>query len=92
MQVPVFRAKDVDSNDIVEGFYYEYPVTTNFAPTVNEGGEFPVIQTNIAHCILTYKPGMMGLVNEPTGCTIDVTTLEFVRFVEVPCKTNQIIL
>ena len=85
MQVPVFRAKDVDSNEIVEGFYFEYPVTTN--PMAES-----TIQTNIARCLLTYKPGMMGLINEPTGCTIDLATLEFVRFIDVPCQTPQIIL
>lgn len=92
MQVPVFRAKDVDSNEMVEGFYFEYPVTNGSAPGVTDKPELPVLQSNLAHCLLTYKPGMMGLINEPTGCTIDMTTLEFVKFIEVPCQAPQIII
>lgn len=90
MQVPVFRAKDVDSKDIVEGFYFEYPVTN--AGALGGQGSIITEAANMAHCILTYKPGMMGLINEPTGCTIDLSTLEFVKFIDIPCKTNQIIL
>ena len=95
MQVPVFRAKDRDSNEMVEGFYCEYPVTNvnvNSDGVVNADANSPIIQSNVAHCLLTYKPGMMGLINEPVGCTIDLATLEFVKFVEVPCKTNSIII
>ena len=88
MQVPVFRAKDKDSGDIVEGFYFEYPVTNGQGPIGSSDPNLPVLRLNTAHCLITYKPGMMGLVNEPVGCTVDMTTLQFVRFVEVPCNLN----
>lgn len=84
MQVPVFRAKDKDSDKIVEGFYFNYPVVKN--PSEND------ILTNVAHCIITYQDGMMGMINEPIACSIDMGTLEFVKFVDVPCNTSQIII
>ena len=84
MQVPMFRAKDRDSDKIVEGFYFNYPITKN----PNESD----ILNNVAHCIITYQDGMMGIINEPIACTIDMTTLEFVKFVDVPCKTDAIII
>ena len=65
----------------MEGFYFNYPVVNN-KETQSE------IISNVAHCLLTYKPGMMGLVNDPVGCTIDMTTLEFVKYVEVPCNAS----
>ena len=82
MQIPIFRAKDKDSDQMVEGFYVEYPLT-------NTQGS---IVTSMAQCIFTYKPGMMGVVNDPYVCTIDVGTLEFVRYVDMPCSAGKIIL
>lgn len=84
MQVPYFRAKDKDSDKIVEGFYFNYPVVKN--PSESD------ILTNVAHCIITYQDGMMSMINEPIACSIDMGTLEFVKFVDVPCKTSQIII
>ena len=84
MQVPIFRAKDRDSNEYVEGFYVEYPITN----TPQESA----IDTNIAHCIFVHKPGMMGMINEPYVCSIEFATLEFVRYVDVPCSVGKIIL
>ena len=86
MQIPIFRAKDRDSEQMVEGFYVEYPVAN-----VPNNGDI-VTNTNIAHCIFTHKPGMMGIINEPYVCTIDLATLEFVKFIDIPCKTGQIVL
>ena len=84
MQVPYFRAKDKDSDQIVEGFYCNYPMIKN--PQNDQ------ILTNVVHSIFTYKDGMMGLINEPVACSIDPTTLEFIKFVDVPCKTEKIIV
>ena len=101
MKVPIFRAKDADSNDIVEGFYFNYPEVNNIMQT-EEGENTEVVSSSIKHCILTYKPmkmegagGMMAMfaggapmqspLNEPVGCNIDMKTLEFVRFEEVSC-------
>ena len=84
MQIPIFRAKDKDSDQMVEGFYVEYPVTNTQGSSA--------ITTNTAQCIFTYKPGMMGLINEPYVCTIELGTLEFVKYVDVPCSASQIIL
>lgn len=82
MQIPIFRAKDADSNDIIEGFYCNYPMIRNPSE-----GQF---LTNVVHSIFTYKEGMMGMINEPIACSIDITTLEFVKFIDIPCKTPQI--
>lgn len=84
MQVPYFRAKDKDSDTIVEGFYANFPVVKN--PSESD------ILANISHGLLTYRNGIMGLINEPVFCTIDMTTLEFIKFVDVPCQTEKIIL
>lgn len=86
MKVPVFRAKDLDSNEYVEGFYCEYPVTS-ISPNISMS-EY----SNVARCLLTYRPGMMGIVNEPVGCTVDVTTMEFVKYVDIPCKGEPTII
>lgn len=104
MKVPIFKAKDADSNDIVEGFYFNYPEFNNVTPTEEESSE--VVTSNMKHCILTYKPmklegagGMMAMftgqsdmtspINEPVGCNIDMSTLEFVRFEEVSCIGDE---
>ncbi len=84
MRVPIFRAKDKDSNEIVEGFYFEYPLVNS----VTSGS----INSNLCHSLITYKPGVMGLINEPTGCTIDLSTMEFVKFIDIPCSNENIIL
>jgi hypothetical protein len=84
MQIPIFRAKDKDSDKIVEGFYCNYPLLTN----PNESD----IMNNVVHSIFTYQNGMMGMINEPIACSIDITTLEFVKFIDVPCNTERIIL
>ena len=84
MQIPIFKAKDKDSDEYVEGFYVEYPITN--APQSSS------VETNIAHCIFVHKPGMMGLINEPYVCSIDFGTLEFVKYIEVPCSAGKIIL
>lgn len=96
MQVPVFRAKDLDSDKIVEGFYFEYPAVNNFMQGMmgmeNAQSDVPVVSATMTHSLISYKPGMMGIVNEPVGCTIDLSTLEFVRFVEIPCDNAPIIM
>lgn len=86
MKVPIFRAKDIDSNDIVEGFYSCYP------RIAGNNLDNDVLMSNTCHCIITHMPSAMGVINEPVGCNIDITTLEFVKFIDVPCKSNQIIL
>lgn len=78
MKVPYFKAKDKDSDKIVEGFYFEYPV-------IDDG------DTN-SICIITHQKSAMGFINEPWACSIDPTTLEFVKYVDVPCDTPKIIL
>ena len=81
MKVPYFRAKDRDSDTIVEGFYCSYPLMkTQTDPLV----------PNEVHSIFTYKDGMMGMINEPVACSIDITTLEFVKWVEVPCIKGDV--
>lgn len=85
MQVPMFRAKDKDSDKIVEGFYFNYPVINNVT-------EESKLLTNMAHCIISYQAGMMGLINEPIACTVDMGTLEFVKFVDVPVVNDKVVI
>ncbi len=84
MRVPIFRAKDNDSDEYVEGFYVEYP-------PVNVP-EADVSVSSMARCIFVCKPGMMGIINDPYVCSIDIGTLEFVRYIDIPCKNGQIVL
>jgi hypothetical protein len=81
----MFRAKDSDSDKIVEGFYFNYPVVNN-----NNITEENAILANTAHCLITYQVGMMGLINEPIACSIDMGTLEFVKFIDVPVTNDKI--
>lgn len=87
MQVPIFRAKDADSGEYVEGFYVEYPVANS-----KKTDDFEVKCSLINHCIFVYKPSVLGIINEPYVCTIDIQTLEFVRFAEIPCKNAPVII
>jgi hypothetical protein len=92
MKVPVFRAKDKDSDEIVEGFYFNYPQSSS-EEEVNG-----IVMTKIQHCLLTYRPvdpndlptlfesASATIINEPIGCNIDIKTLEFVRYEEVSCN------
>ena len=96
MKVPIFRAKDIDSNKVVEGFYFNYPETNH--RSVIGGSEAD--QASHKHCLITYRPmqvtdssavpstfgpAVFSPLNEPVGCDIDINTLEFVRFEEVSC-------
>lgn len=79
MTIPIFKAKDKDSDKWVEGYYCEFPLTKDGIPQP---------------CILTYQPNkaMGGIVNSPICCSIDITTLEPIRFTEVVCKANNNII
>lgn len=80
MTIPFFKAKDRDSDKWVEGFYCEFPLTND--------------KTVPQSCLFTYQPDntMGGIVNKPVCCSIDMTTLEFIRFIEIPCKTPTTII
>lgn len=86
MQIPIFRAKDADSEKIVEGFYCNYPLMKN-----KDREDSGITENaNIVHSIFTYQDGALGIINEPIACSIDIGTLEFVKFIDIPCKTPQI--
>ncbi len=79
MRVPIFKAKDKDSDKIVEGFYFNFPV-------------MGTDETAVSHNIITFQPSAMGFVNEPMACSIDPTTLEYVRFYDIPVGNERIII
>lgn len=79
MKVPIFRAKDKDSDKMVEGFYFNYPIT-------DSANDIDI--NSYAHCIITYQKGLMGIINEPIACSIELESLEFVKFVDVPVRED----
>ena len=96
MRVPYFMAKDKDSDQIVEGFYVEFPEHNNF----NQ-------ECRLIHAIMTVIPdtsmsGMMSMLGGLSGgnpdmqqvgatksrntlgfCTIDIKTLQQIGEVEI---------
>lgn len=68
---PIYKAKVVDRDKYVRGFYCAFPETTYcFAiDYINN----PV---KIIHCIFTYDQGDWRLPNEPRLYQIDIDTLE----------------
>lgn len=71
MKVPVFRAKDRDSDRYYEGFYFAYPETTYCFSNDYANGKVKLI-----HCIVTHRMTDWGLPNQPVLVTIDIETLE----------------
>lgn len=81
MKVPYFRAKDKDSETIVEGFYFAYPKTTY---CVDDYERYPV---EIVHCLCFDQMTDWGLPNRPMVCTIDKNTLELTGYVDTDAET-----
>lgn len=93
MRVPYFRAKDLDSDVYVEGFYVEYPKVAN------------VNNCEMVHAILVYIPDpefvpiisvtsfedevytpKRDIPNTLSFCTIDINTLQLIGEVEIGNK------
>lgn len=81
MKVPYFRAKDKDSDRIVEGFYFEYPETTYCFST-----DYATEKCKLIPCIVTYRMSDWGLPNVPQLATIDINTLEQIGEIEIGQK------
>lgn len=75
--IPVFKAKDEDSDLWVTGFYFAYPETTYCFTEDYE--RHPV---KIVHCITFHMMTDWCLPNRPTVCNIDIDTLELVGWVD----------
>ena len=68
---PIYKAKMINKDKYVRGFYFAYPETTYcFA---EDYMRHPV---KIIHCIITHKMSDWGLPNEPRLYQIDIDTLE----------------
>lgn len=70
MKVPYFRAKKLNSNWYLEGFYFAYPETTHcfitdYTPPVK-----------LIHCIATWDMTDWELPNQSRIVQIDPSTLE----------------
>lgn len=80
MKVPIFKAKDKDSNSWVEGTYFAYPTTTFcFAEDYQDG--VPVVPM-----ILFWAMTDWGLPNKPMFCTIDPDTLEQTGWIDTDTR------
>lgn len=80
--IPIFKAKDEDSDQWVTGFYFAYPETTYCFTEDYE--RHPV---KIVHCITFHRMTDWSLPNRPTVCNIDIDTLELVGWVDSKRKT-----
>lgn len=79
MKIPYVKAKDSDSNTVVEGFYFEYPETT-YCFTEDYIREPKV---RLIPCVMSYRMTDWGLPNEPTICRpIDKSTLEIIGYID----------
>lgn len=75
MKIPYCRAKDKDSDRVIEGFYFSFPETTY---CFTEDYERNPVKT--IHCICTYSMTDWCLPNHPQLCTIDKSTLEVIGY------------
>lgn len=82
MRVPYFRAKDKDSNIVVEGFFFAYPKTTYCFEDA-----YKRHPAELAYCICFNRMTDWGLPNRPVCCTIDINTLELIGYVETGVET-----
>ena len=80
--IPIFKAKDENSDQWVTGFYFAYPETTYCFTEDYE--RHPV---KIIHCITFHRMTDWCLPNIPTVCNIDIDTLELVGWVDSKRKT-----
>lgn len=80
--IPIFKAKDEDSDLWVTGFYFAYPETTYCFTEDYE--RHPV---KIIHCIAFHRMTDWCLPNRPSVCNIDISTLELVGWVDSKKKT-----
>lgn len=78
MKIPYFKAKDKDSEDYYEGFYFEYPETTYCFKEDYEVGK-PV---RMIPCLVSHRMSDWELPNVPQLITIDRDTLEHVGYIE----------
>lgn len=78
MKVPIFKAKDIDSDKYYTGFYFSYPSTTYCITSDYLSGE----KVKNIHCLVSHTMTDWGLPNRPILITIDNTTLEQVGYVD----------
>jgi hypothetical protein len=78
MKIPYFKAKDKDSDRIVEGFYFEYPETTYCF-----SNDYEIAKCKLIPCIVTHRMTDWGLPNIPQLVTIDKSTLEKIGYIEI---------
>lgn len=76
MKIPYFRAKDKDSDRIIEGFYFEYPETTYCFSN-------DYVNCKLIPCLITHRMTDWGLPNIPQLATIDKSTLEKIGEIEI---------
>lgn len=70
-KIPVYRAKKLNNDRYVEGFYFAFPEVTYCI--TEDYINHPV---EIIHCIVNHRQGDWGLPNEPKIYRIDIDTIE----------------
>jgi len=70
-KIPIYKAKKINSNMYVEGFYFAFPEVTY---CITE--DYINHLVKIIHCIVSYRQGDWGLPNELKIHQIDIDTIE----------------
>lgn len=82
--IPYFRAKALNKDYYVEGFYMAYPNTTYCF--IEDYIKFPV---KIIHCIVNHRMTDWGLSNESRITEIDIDTLEQIGYFDSQRKVYK---
>lgn len=79
MRIPYVKAKDSESDNVVKGFYFEYPETTYCFKEDYEREP----KVKLIPCVMTYKMTDWGLPNVPMiYIPIDKSTLEIIGYID----------
>ena len=93
MRVPYFRAKDQDSDQFVEGFYVEFPESSDVSKESKLIHAIMVVVPDMGAIPMMPMLGLTGGDQKPSGkntlnfCTIDINTLKLVGEVEIGDST-----
>lgn len=79
MKIPYVEAKDSESDNLIRGFYFEYPATTYcFTEDYERGTKVKIIP-----CVMSYRMTDWGLPNVPIICKpIDKSTLKIIGYID----------
>lgn len=78
MECKIYRAKLLNKDYYVEGFYFQMP-EFNKCP-IDDGND---LEPDMIHCLVYEEPGDWNMRGNPVCVPIDVDTLEEVRTIKI---------